>query len=60
MPTTKLKCRCKLGYECSAPLHGEIEIITCENLVVSAKQKNCDLVCDGGLAKRRKRIKKTT
>ena len=54
MPTTKLKCCCKPGYKCSAPLHGEIEIITCENLVVSAKQKNCGFGCDGGSAKSKK------
>ena len=49
MPTTKLKCRCQPGYKCSAPLHGEIEIITCE--------KNCGLGCDSGSIKRRKKKK---
>jgi len=47
MPTTRIKCRCHLGYQCSAPLHGEIEIITCE--------KNCGLGCDNGSGKEKKK-----
>ena len=37
MPKEVLKCRCSSDYKCSAPLHGEIEIITCE--------RNCGLGC---------------
>jgi len=49
MPKEILKCRCRPGYKCSAPLHGEIEIITCE--------KNCGLGCANGkhIKKRKKR-----
>jgi hypothetical protein len=47
MPKEILKCRCKPGYTCSAPLHGEIEIITCG--------KNCGLGCANSSGKRRKR-----
>ena len=43
MPKTRIKCRCYPGYKCSAPLHGEIEIITCE--------KNCGLGCDKPIKK---------
>ena len=35
-----LKCRCRPGYTCSAPLHGTIEILSCE--------KNCGLGCANG------------
>jgi len=38
-----LKCRCHPGYQCSAPLHGEIEITNCE--------KNCGLGCDKPIKK---------
>jgi hypothetical protein len=38
MPKQKLKCRCRLGYKCSAPLHGKVEILGCK--------KNCGLGCD--------------
>ena len=42
-----LKCRCKPGYKCSAPLHGEITILSCE--------KNCKLGCADEPVKRGKK-----
>jgi len=38
-----LRCRCKPGYKCLAPLHGTIEITNCE--------KNCGLGCDKPIKK---------
>ena len=38
-----LKCLCKPGYTCSAPLHGTIKITNCE--------KNCGLGCDESIKK---------
>src|SRR3954462_14816773 len=50
MPTTKLKCHCQLGHKCSAPLRGEMEIIT-------TKQKNCGLGYDNSIKKQKENTK---
>jgi len=46
MKKETLKCYCSENKKCSAPLHGEIEIITCE--------KNCGLDCNKPLKNPRK------
>ena len=50
MPIEKSKCRCRPGYKCSAPLHGEIVILNCE--------KNCGLGCDKPIKKTQTRNSK--
>ena len=46
MPKQILICDCLLGYTCSSPLHGIIEIVSCG--------KNCGLGCANVSGKRRK------
>lgn len=38
-----LRCRCRPGYKCTALLHREIEITTCEMHSITVGQKNCGL-----------------
>ena len=49
MPIEKSKCRCYPGYKCSAPLHGEVVILSCK--------RNCGLGCAEPTEKQNKNAK---